>query len=523
MDRITAVLVEGLKQALADPDGRRLYKSGKLDGLFVGRSGAAGEAAARALRDGLVEVVRTETRGKTVIDWVRLTPAGVEFLHRQESPARALDELRTTLHLNQQALPAWLAEMRASLAALDQRLADDARRWHDRLEALARRVEETLHRIEQATPPLPADLIQDYPWAIDAVNYLDRRKVGGASGDCPLPELFAALVRGHAGLSVGTFHEGLKRLHQRHALRLRAADAPPEMAQPEFALFDGDAVLYYAARRVCRAGGGQLRPRRYSNRGAAAEGSGRAPAVTTKETRMPHLTRRQLLRSAGAGAAALALAPLAALARDDKANGFTLPPLPYPYDALEPSIDKMTMEIHHDKHHKAYVDNLNKALAGHADLLAKSITDILKNIDGVPENIRQAVINNGGGHANHSMFWEVMCPPDKSGEPSGDLAEAIKSTFGGLDKLQQMINDAGLKRFGSGWSWLVLKDGKLDVHSSANQDSPLMKGQTPILGVDVWEHAYYLKYQNRRGDYLKAWWKVVNWKDVGARFDKARA
>jgi hypothetical protein len=248
MDRITAVLVEGLKQALADPDGRRLYKSGKLDGLFAGRSGAAGEAAARALRDGLVEVFRTETRGKTAIDWVRPTPAGVEFLHQQESPARALDELRTTLRLNQQALPAWLAEIRTSLAALDQRLADDARRWDVRLEALARRVEETLRRIEQAIPPLPAGVIQNYPWAIDAVNYLDRRKGGGASGDCPLPELFAALRHCHPGLSVRVFHVGLKCLHERHALRLRAADAPAEMAQPEFALFDGDAVLYYAAR-----------------------------------------------------------------------------------------------------------------------------------------------------------------------------------------------------------------------------------------------------------------------------------
>jgi Fe-Mn family superoxide dismutase len=242
------------------------------------------------------------------------------------------------------------------------------------------------------------------------------------------------------------------------------------------------------------------------------------------ETHMPHLTRRQVLRSAGAGAAALALAPLATLARDDKPNGFTLPPLPYPYDALEPSIDKMTMEIHHDKHHKAYVDNLNKALAGHPDLMSKSIEDILKHPGALPENIRQAVINNGGGHANHSMFWQIMCAPADSGEPSGDLAEAIKSTFGGLDKLQEKVNAAGLARFGSGWSWLVLgKDGKLAVVSSANQNSPYSDSQTPILGVDVWEHAYYLKYQNRRGEYLKAWWKVVNWKDVGAHFDKARA
>jgi Fe-Mn family superoxide dismutase len=239
---------------------------------------------------------------------------------------------------------------------------------------------------------------------------------------------------------------------------------------------------------------------------------------------MPHLTRRQLLRSAGAGAAALALAPLTALARDDKANGFTLPPLPYPYDALEPSIDKLTMEIHHDKHHKAYVDNLNKALEGHADLLSKSIGEILKNISSVPDNIRQAVINNGGGHANHGMFWKIMSPPDKSGEPSGNLADAIKSAFGSLDTLRAKINDAGLKRFGSGWSWLVLdRDGKPAVVSTANQDSPYLTGQTPILGVDVWEHAYYLKYQNRRGDYLNAWWKVVNWKEAGDRFDKARA
>jgi Fe-Mn family superoxide dismutase len=238
---------------------------------------------------------------------------------------------------------------------------------------------------------------------------------------------------------------------------------------------------------------------------------------------MPHPTRRQVLRTAGAGAAALALAPLAALARDDKPAGFTLPPLPYDYGALEPSIDKMTMEIHHDKHHKAYVDNLNKALAGQPDLLSKSIIDILKNIDSVPQDKRRAVINNGGGHANHTMFWEIMVAADKSGEPSGDLADAIKSTFGGVDKLQQAINAAGLARFGSGWSWLVLEGGKLAVVSSANQDSPYLKGQTPILGVDVWEHAYYLKYQNRRADYLQAWWKVVNWKDVGARFDKAKA
>jgi Fe-Mn family superoxide dismutase len=237
---------------------------------------------------------------------------------------------------------------------------------------------------------------------------------------------------------------------------------------------------------------------------------------------MLHLDRRQLLRAAAGSAAALVLAPLAAPARDEKSAGFTLPPLPYDYNALEPQIDELTMKIHHDKHHKAYVDNLNKALAGHPDLLSKDIVSILKDIDSVPENIRQAVINNGGGHANHSMFWEIMCPSDKSGKPEGDLADAINSTFGSLEKLQALVNEAGLKRFGSGWSWLVLDKGKLQVHSTANQDSPYSKGQTPIFGVDVWEHAYYLKYQNRRNEYLAAWWKVVNWKDVGNRFDMAK-
>jgi Fe-Mn family superoxide dismutase len=237
---------------------------------------------------------------------------------------------------------------------------------------------------------------------------------------------------------------------------------------------------------------------------------------------MLHLTRRQLLGSAAGAAAAWALSPLAGFAREDKKAGFTLPPLPYDYDALEPSIDKMTMEIHHNRHHKAYVDNLNKALEGNEELLSKNIVDILKDLSSVPEKIRQAVINNGGGHANHSMFWEIMCAADKSGEPSGSLADAIKSTFGDVEKLAAAMNDAGLKRFGSGWSWLVFEGGKLSVVSTANQDSPYSKGQTPILGIDVWEHAYYLKYQNKRADYLKAWWKVVNWKEAGNRFDKAK-
>jgi superoxide dismutase, Fe-Mn family len=199
---------------------------------------------------------------------------------------------------------------------------------------------------------------------------------------------------------------------------------------------------------------------------------------------------------------------------------FTLPPLPYPADALEAAIDKMTMEIHHGKHHKAYVDNLNAALEGQAALQSKSIEHLLRDIKSVPENIRQKVINNGGGHANHTMFWEIMSP--HGGEPSGALAEAIKSTFGDVATFKSKIKEAGLARFGSGWSWLVMHNGKLEIVSTANQDSPYMNGQTPILGVDVWEHAYYLRYQNRRADYLEAWWKVVNWNEVGKRFAAAQ-
>ena len=196
---------------------------------------------------------------------------------------------------------------------------------------------------------------------------------------------------------------------------------------------------------------------------------------------------------------------------------YTLPALPYPPDALEAAIDKATMEIHHGKHHKAYVDNLNAALQGHANLESKPIEQLLRDISSVPEAIRQKVINNGGGHANHTMFWEIMGP--KGGEPAGKLADAIKSTFGDFAGFKAKIKEAGLNRFGSGWSWLVVGGGKLAIESTANQDSPLMQGKTPILGVDVWEHAYYLRYQNRRADYLEAWWNVVNWAAVGKRFD----
>jgi Fe-Mn family superoxide dismutase len=201
---------------------------------------------------------------------------------------------------------------------------------------------------------------------------------------------------------------------------------------------------------------------------------------------------------------------------------FSLPPLPYPADALEPSIDKMTMEIHHGRHHKAYVDNLNKALESAPDLQNKSIEELLRGIKSVPANIQTAVRNNGGGHANHSMFWEIM-GPDGGGAPSGDLAQAITSTFGGFDGFKAKIKENALGQFGSGWSWLVIgADGKLQAAKSPNQDSPYMDGQTPILGIDVWEHAYYLKYQNKRADYVDAWWNVINWNAVGQRFAKAK-
>jgi len=196
---------------------------------------------------------------------------------------------------------------------------------------------------------------------------------------------------------------------------------------------------------------------------------------------------------------------------------YTLPPLPYPPDALEAAIDKMTMEIHHDKHHKAYVDNLNAALEGQAALASKPIEQLLREINTVPESIRQKVINNGGGHANHTMFWEIMGPKG-GGDPTGPLADAIKATFTDFANFKAKIMEAALGRFGSGWAWLVASGGKLAIESTANQDSPYMSGKVPLLGVDVWEHAYYLRYQNRRPDYVDAWWKVVNWPAVAARF-----
>ncbi len=199
-----------------------------------------------------------------------------------------------------------------------------------------------------------------------------------------------------------------------------------------------------------------------------------------------------------------------------------LPQLPYDYDVLEPHIDERTMRIHHDKHHQGYVDKLNAALEGYEELQEKSVEQLLRDIAEVPEDIKQAVINHGGGHANHSLFWTVMSP-DGGGEPTGEVADAIAGTFGDFAAFQEQFTDTALGRFGSGWGWLVVTSaGDLKVYSTANQDSPHMEGDMPILGVDVWEHAYYLNYQNKRAEYLKAWWNVVNWNEVNRRFIAAR-
>jgi Fe-Mn family superoxide dismutase len=199
---------------------------------------------------------------------------------------------------------------------------------------------------------------------------------------------------------------------------------------------------------------------------------------------------------------------------------YEVPPLPYPYDALEPHIDEETMRIHHDRHHQAYVDNANAALEG-TEWADRPVEDVLRNLGSLPQDKQVPVRNNAGGHANHSLFWTIM-GPDGGGEPDGALAEAIRSTFGSVDSLKAEVNDAGVKRFGSGWTWLVVSDDGLAITSTPNQDSPLSDGQTPILGIDVWEHAYYLKYQNKRPAYLEAWWNVVNWSEVARRFESAR-
>ncbi|AKG37388.1 superoxide dismutase [Paenibacillus durus] len=200
---------------------------------------------------------------------------------------------------------------------------------------------------------------------------------------------------------------------------------------------------------------------------------------------------------------------------------FELPALPYPNDALEPHIDATTMEIHHDRHHNTYVTNLNAALEKAPELQGKGLEELISNLDAVPEAIRTAVRNNGGGHANHSLFWETI-GPNAGGAPTGALAGAIDSELGGFEKFKEDFAVAATTRFGSGWAWLALKDGKLFVTSTPNQDSPLMEGATPLLGLDVWEHAYYLKYQNKRPDYIKAFWNVVNWEAVGKLYDSAK-
>jgi Fe-Mn family superoxide dismutase len=198
---------------------------------------------------------------------------------------------------------------------------------------------------------------------------------------------------------------------------------------------------------------------------------------------------------------------------------YEVPPLPYDYDALEPHIDEQTMRLHHDKHHQAYVDNANKALEG-TEWADRSVEQVLANLEILPEDIRTALRNNAGGHANHTLFWEIMSP-DGGGEPSGSLAAAINDTFDSVDALKKLLNDTGVKRFGSGWSWLVHDGTGLAVYSLPNQDSPISNSDIPLLGIDVWEHSYYLKYQNRRPEYLEAWWNVVNWDAVQRRFESA--
>ncbi|MCY8551194.1 superoxide dismutase SodA [Bacillus haynesii] len=200
---------------------------------------------------------------------------------------------------------------------------------------------------------------------------------------------------------------------------------------------------------------------------------------------------------------------------------YKLPELPYAYDALEPHIDKETMNIHHTKHHNTYVTKLNEAVAGKQDLESKSVEELVANLDAVPENIRAAVRNNGGGHANHSLFWKLLSP-NGGGAPTGELAEAINSKFGSFDQFKEDFAAAAASRFGSGWAWLVVNNGELEITSTPNQDSPLSEGKTPILGLDVWEHAYYLNYQNRRPDYIKAFWNVVNWDEVARLYSEAK-
>jgi hypothetical protein len=248
-DKVTDTLLDGLKLALADGREQRLFRSGKLAGLFAGRTGVNGEAAGRALRDGLLQVVRTETKGKTSTDWVKLTPQGERFLHEQESPVRALDELRSALQAARDGVPAWQADVRRDLDALAARLTEDSQKFLRTLEALSGRVEQVLRRLEQVGPDLPEGVRAAVPWGLDAVAFLERRKAAGVTGGCPLPDLFAAVIVQHSDLAVPAFHDGLKRLQEERALRLLPLTMPSEeLPQPEFALFDRDGVFYHAAR-----------------------------------------------------------------------------------------------------------------------------------------------------------------------------------------------------------------------------------------------------------------------------------
>ena len=234
------------------------------------------------------------------------------------------------------------------------------------------------------------------------------------------------------------------------------------------------------------------------------------------------INRRNFLKLLGATTLTAGWGTFPALAQNTS-GPFSLPPLGYDYNALEPHIDAATMRFHHDRHHAAYVNNLNAAIGRYPQLASQSAIALISNLDSIPEDIRTIVRNNGGGHINHTMFWEIMTP-NGGGEPTGKIATAINENFGSLAVLKQQFNDAGLKRFGSGWVWLVRnKEGKLEVTTTANQDSPFMTGQYPLMGNDVWEHAYYLKYQNLRGDYLNAWWNVINWPEVNKRLEIAIA
>jgi hypothetical protein len=248
LDRPTEILLNALKRALAEPGEQRLYKSGKLDGLFPSRGAGSAEVAALAVREGLLQIVRTEIRGKTAFEWVRLTPRGVDFIHENESPVRALRDLRAELRCSQEAIPVWLQQMRSTLQTLDARLTEEAQKWTQRLDSLTRQVDDTLRRLEASAPLLPADVARGHPWAIDALNYLDRRRNGGGPHSCPLPELFTALSRQHADLAISAFHEGLRRLNDCRAIHLEPAGSLGDLPQPEFALLDGGVVLYSAAR-----------------------------------------------------------------------------------------------------------------------------------------------------------------------------------------------------------------------------------------------------------------------------------